>query len=242
MPRPDASERLAATRPKDNGRTKIVIIGVLVVALIVGAFAAVLISSRGSSQKATPPRSGVAGGNGVVVGSAKAGAPAVDLYEDFQCPNCKTLEDANGTQIAQLAQQGKIKLTVHMMSFLDANNGNDSSVRSAAASFCAADAGKFIEFHHQVFANQPPEGVGYTDAKLKEFGRKAGISGAAATTFDACVSNRKYLDYAKDTEARSGKNGITSTPSILVNGKAIPNAERARLMGEPGSAQSVLLG
>ncbi len=56
------------------------------------------------------------------------------------------------------AQQGKVKLVYHVKNFLDDNLGNDSSTRAGNAAFCAADAGKFQEFHNQVFANQPAHG------------------------------------------------------------------------------------
>ena len=44
-----------------------------------------------------------------------------------------------------------------MKNFLDDNLRNDSSTRAGNAAFCAADAGKFQEFHDAVFPNQPAQ-------------------------------------------------------------------------------------
>ena len=86
---------------------------------------------------------------------ARASAPTVDLYEDFQCPACKQFEAPLGSTIQGLAPQGKIKLVYHVMNFLDDNLRNDNSTRAANGAFCAADDGKFQEFHDAVFPNQP---------------------------------------------------------------------------------------
>ncbi|GAB3579213.1 DsbA family protein [Calidifontibacter terrae] len=231
MPRPDASQKLAAAKPKDNGRIKLIVATVLVVALVIGAFAAVLINSSGSTKTAAAgPTNSVADGNGLKIypEKAQAGVPEVQLYEDFQCPICNDFEKLNGSQVMQMAQAGQIKLTVHMMTFLDNNFGNTASADAASAGFCAADAGKFPEYHSLVYANQPAkEGAGYTTELLKSLGSQAGIKGSALTTFNKCFDSGKYKKYVEATETRSGKNGVNGTPTIIINGKSTSNDKTA---------------
>ena len=55
---------------------------------------------------------------------------------------------------------------------LDDNLRNDSSTRAGNAAFCAADDGKFQEFHNQLFANQPAtEGDGFSDVTCSAWPR-----------------------------------------------------------------------
>jgi protein-disulfide isomerase len=103
------------------------------------------------------------------------------------------------------------------MQFLDANLGNDSSARAANASGCAADAGNFLGFHDEVFANQPErEGIGFTDDELIAFGRSAGITDAS---FEACVRDQTFSKWAKNGVQRASEDrGVSSTPTFFVNG------------------------
>lgn len=226
--RPDASAKLKAAAPK-QGPNRILIGGVVAAVAIIGIVLAVILGSSsgtgGASGSSALPQGATGTGGGIVANAstAKAGAPTLDLYEDFQCPVCGKLEQVFGKQIASMAHTGDIKLVVHMMSFLDAKLGNDSSVRAAAAAACAADQGKFLDYHGVVYANQPAqEGAGYTDADLMGFAGKAGISGSALTTWTTCFDAKTHMGYAKDVETAAEKAGVFSTPTLKLNGKDLP--------------------
>lgn len=231
MPRPDASTKLAATKPKDNGKLQLWIAVGLVLALVVGGFAAVILTNSGNSTtKATGPANSISDGNGLQVypGKAKAAVPDVQLYVDYQCPICNEFEKANGEQMMQMAQAGDIKLTVHVMSFLDNNLGNNSSKQAANAAFCADDSGKFPQFHTELFKNQPTqEGAGYPTSIYQTVAQKVGITGTALNTFNTCVKDDKYKSYVTATEQRSGKNGVNGTPTLIVNGHSTANDNTA---------------
>ncbi|MHB8275990.1 MAG: DsbA family protein, partial [Dermatophilaceae bacterium] len=178
--RPDASKKLAAAAPK-AGPNPVIIGAVIAAVVIVAVVVAIMFGNTGKSDgtggSAQPV--GVTGGKGGGIlanaATAKSNAPTLDLYEDFQCPVCGQFEKAMGPSIASMAKAGEIKLVVHTLSFLDTNLKNDSSSRSANAVACAADAGRFLEYHAAVFAGQPTqEGAGYTDAQLTEFATTAG--------------------------------------------------------------------
>jgi len=226
--RPDASAKLKAAAPK-QGPNRILIGGIVAAVAILGIVLAVILGSSsgssGTSGSSALPQGATGTGGGIVANAstAKAGAPTLDLYEDFQCPVCGKLEQVFGQQISSMAKAGDIKLVVHMMSFLDAKLGNDASVRAAAAAACAADQGKFLDYHGVVYANQPAqEGAGYTDADLMGFASKAGISGSALTTWTKCFDARTHLGYAKDVETAAEKAGVFSTPTLKLNGKDLP--------------------
>jgi protein-disulfide isomerase len=225
--RPDASAKIKAATPR-QGPNRILIGGVVAAVAIIGIVIAVILGSGGASggNRATAgglPAGATGEGGGIVAtASAKAGAPTVDVYEDFQCPVCGRFEKEQGAKLAALARAGEVKLVVHMMSFLDTNLGNDASVRSAAAAACAADQGKFLEYHGVVYANQPSqEGAGYTDADLMGFAAKAGMSGPALTAWTSCFDAQKHLGYAQDVETAAEKAGVFSTPTVKLNGQAL---------------------
>lgn len=229
--RPDASKKLAAAAPKGPNRA---VVGTVIAAVvIIGVVVAILIGNSsksgsdnvaGSSSSAEPV--GITGGKGggilVNAATAKSNAPTLDVYEDFQCPACADLEKRMGARITSMAKAGDIKLVVHVLSFLDANLKNDSSTRSANAAACAADAGKFLEYHAAVFAAQPAqEGVGYTDAQLTEFAGMSGITGAALTTWQKCTSSGEHAEYVTDVQTTSEKAGVFGTPTVKLNGQDI---------------------
>ena len=226
--RPDASKKLAAAAPK--GRNPVVIGGVVAAVMIVAVVVAILIgnnksgSSTADSGNAVPV--GVVGGTGggilVNRAAAKSNAPTLDVYADFQCPVCGRFEKTFGPALTEMATAGEITYVVHMMSFLDTNLGNDASARSSNAAACAADAGRFPEYHSAVFAAQPvKEGDGYTDAQLTDFANTVGITGPALSTWQQCTSSGQHTQYVTDVATASGEAGVTSTPTVKLDGKDI---------------------
>jgi protein-disulfide isomerase len=225
--RPDASKKIAAAAPKKGPNP--VIIGAVIAALVIlGVVVAIMFgrpdSASGPAGSAEPV--GVTGGKGggifVNAATAKSNAPTLDVYEDFQCPACAQLEERIGAQITAMAKAGEVRLIVHVLSFLDGNLKNDSSSRSANAASCAADAGKFLEYHGAVFAEQPAqEGVGYTDAQLTAFAGKAGITGPALSTWQTCTSSGQHAQYVKDVQEASDRAGVNNTPTIKLNAQDI---------------------
>ena len=224
-------DKARAAAPR-QGANRAVIGAVVAVLVIVGVVVAILLGSGGSATPggSTAPASsalpaGATGpGGGIVVnpGKARAGAPTLDLYEDFQCPICGQLEKLFGAQIRSMAAAGDMKLVTHTMSFLDDNLKNDSSLRAASAAACAADAGRFSQYHDAVFAGQPAkEGQGYTDAQLQTFATQAGITGSALTTWQQCVKSGQHTAYAQAVQTQSEKDGVFSTPTVKLNGTAL---------------------
>ena len=160
---------------------------------------------------------------GVPYGTASADAPVLELWEDFQCPACNIVEQANGAGIQALAESGQVQLVYRPTTFLDANLGNDSSARATAAWGCAIDAGKVKEYHNTVFANQPEqEGTGFTDEQLVAFAEGAGITGEALDTFSSCFADRTYLGWAANSTDVFYTSNVQGTPYALLNGVEVP--------------------
>jgi len=225
--RPDAKKKIAAAAPK-KGPNPVIIGAVIAAVVIVAVVVAIVMGTSGKSDgtgaSAQPSGAVAADAGGIVANAApaKSNAPTLDLYEDFQCPVCGQFEKAMGPSITTMVAAGEVKLIVHTLSFLDDNLKNDFSKKTANAVACAADAGKFLEYHAAVFAAQPAqEGAGYTDAQITEFANTAGITGPALTTWQRCTSSGQHAQYVLDTQTAAEKAGVNSTPTLKLDGKDI---------------------
>jgi protein-disulfide isomerase len=211
-----------------RGANRVVVATVVVVLVLAAVVTAVLLGSR-DKQEATAaggsalPKNVAAMGAGIVVNpGAPATVPTLDMYEDFQCPVCARFEQIFGLQIVDMVKANQIKLVAHPLSFLDDNLRNDSSNRSANAAACAADAGRFLQYHAATFQGQPTqEGAGYTDAQLRKFAETAGITGTALTTWDQCYTARSHNQWVESVQTQSEKDGVNGTPTVKLNGKTL---------------------
>jgi protein-disulfide isomerase len=162
------------------------------------------------------PADVTAEGDGIMIGH---GPVRVDAFIDFLCPFCRQFELASESTLARLVAGGQVSLVYHPMNFLDEASTTNYSTRAAAASGCAADSGRFVEYAHALFVNQPPEGgPGLSDAELAGLGRAVGL---ADTAFTACLSDAPYLDWAPYVTARATALGVGGTPTVLVAGTAV---------------------
>ncbi|OLT09001.1 protein-disulfide isomerase [Pseudonocardia sp. CNS-139] len=222
-----ADRRLAAAGirpPQRRNRTPLVIVGVvLVVAVVIGIVVVVVQRSSGG----TPPAYAAAvptAVSGAVV-SVGDGPVVVDVYEDYLCPICERFEERYGDEIAAAVNAGQITARFHTIAILDAATSPPGySTRAANAALCAADAGVYPAYHHQLFAEQPAErSAGLTDQQLVQFGTQLGASGDFAT----CVTSGAHTDQVTAETAAAESNpalltdGQFGTPTVAVGGQKI---------------------
>jgi protein-disulfide isomerase len=171
--------------PKKPGDkvTRNLVIGMIAFVLIAG-FGAAFAKNNSNSHVALPSSVSKANGYGITFNpTAKV---KVDMYEDFRCPNCRNFEAVNNSYIDKLVRAGKIQAVYHPMHFLASD-----SLLTAAAAACAADQGKYLDFHTALYVNQPStkqsaENLPYwTNAQLILLGNSIGIT---AKTFDSCIN------------------------------------------------------
>ena len=156
---------------------------------------------------ATPEGDGIAVGDGPV---------RVDIYIDYLCPYCQRFELNAGDALAALAESHQATLVYHPMNFLDEASTTRYSTRAAAAAGCASDLGRFVEFTHQLYVQQPEEGgPGLSDAEIAGVARAAGLDPSA---FTSCTAQGRYLDWPEFVTARAVEAGVPGTPTVRVNG------------------------
>jgi len=152
----------------------------------------------------------------------KAGTKPVTvvLYEDFQCPICKSFEEANGSFLAAQVKAGKITIQYRPFSFLNTKANDNYSDRAAAAGMCVYDKGgaeAYKKFHDLLYANQPAEGgAGLPPATLIDYANQAGTTG-----LDSCIKSQKFVPWVKKAKEKGTADKVSGTPTIRINGKDV---------------------
>jgi protein-disulfide isomerase len=181
----------------------------LAVATVVGLVAGAALTP---SPRTTPLGANSSGG--IVVGSSTAGHRVL-VYEDPQCPVCKTFEDRSGALLAQAVERGLVSVEYRMRSFL-----GPESVRAVAALGAAADEGRFEQLREQLFAHQPREQTGgYTIDDLLSLGQAAGLT---SSEFQQKVRSQRYATWARTTDDTASRNGNIGTPELWLDGRKVP--------------------
>lgn len=169
-----------------------------------------------------------ANGSGITFNNGAA--KTVDIWEDPQCPVCNTFEQANGEFIDDLVRAKKANVVYHVLSFL----GNES-VSAANAAYCAADEGRYLDFHKAMYLVQPVlENSGfYSTENLIKIGSYAGLT---SQSFIDCVTKGSKLDKVKAAYDSMAKYKVQGTPTVFFNGKLWERKNNAFLLEEFAAA------
>jgi protein-disulfide isomerase len=242
-----ARQRIAAKRAAEDAaraaalRRRRTVVGAVTaaVAVIVALVVVIAVQSHRTSTPAAvaaPPHT-ADGGNVIVVGSADAPV-TVDLYEDFQCPNCKAFEDTTGSTLEQLVAAGTVQVHHHGMAFLDTSANDHYSTRAlnaAAVVVGAAGPDAYQKFADLLFANQPEEGgSGLTDDQLIGYAAQAGAAGPAV---EQQIRDLSYGDWVKRVTEQASQDGVTGTPTVRVDGTELADLSPAGLTAAVTAAQ-----
>jgi protein-disulfide isomerase len=230
----------AAARVRAQRRQRTVVGGVVAAVLLVVAVVVVIVVQSGrtsTSADAAVPAHTIDHGTAIPVGSSNAPV-TVDLYEDFQCPNCKAFEDTTGATLTQLVTDGKVKAHYHGMAFLDTTQNHRYSTRALNAAGAVVDAAgpdAFKVFHDLLFANQPPEGgTGLPDDQLIQYATQAGAGGDKVAQE---IRSLAFGEWVKKATDQASKEGVTSTPTVLVDGKRLTDLSPSGLTAAVTAAQ-----
>lgn len=201
---------------KKSGGDKItrnIVIGMVVFVVAVGVIFSFM-GNRTISGGSTPSSVSKADGSGIAFNPAVKAVPQIDLWEDFQCPVCKTFELTNGSYIQGLIAKKKAKVVYHMLSFI-----GPESVLAANAGACAADENKFLQFHSYLYLTQGTENTGvWSNAALLAAGSAVGLTDSR---FVKCVNNNSYSKWVSNIATDGTNKKINATPTVFVNGKEL---------------------
>jgi protein-disulfide isomerase len=191
-------------------------------AIVLGAVVVLLaqpkLSTRGA-ELISPPGEYPAGLiRSDVIGSATAPV-VIQLYADFQCPACRMfVTDQLHRLVDAFVVPGTVRLEAKDIAFLG-RGVPDESVELAAGAACATEQGRYWQFHDFVFWNQGRENQG--DHSAEFIGRIAEAAGVDRAAWDTCVARNDVRPAITSRTAAAAAQGISSTPTLLMNGQAI---------------------
>lgn len=133
-------------------------------------------------------------------------------YSDFECPFCKKFYPT----FKQLVQEYGDKVSFEYKHYpLDFHK---NAGPAAEASECAAEQGKFWEFHDKIFENQSSLSV----SSLKQWASALGLN---TGTFNDCLDSGKYRSKVQADFEEGESLGVRGTPTVFINGQKVVGAQ-----------------
>jgi protein-disulfide isomerase len=154
-------------------------------------------------------------GSGPILGSASAPVTIIE-FSDFQCSFCKRFWADTLPKLKEVyIDQGKVRFIYRHFAIL----GKHSEQASQAAE-CAAEHGKFWEYHDQLFKNQG--GLAFTEARLRQYALDIGLNAGA---FSTCLGSGKHKDKVERETTAAAYLGARGTPFFIVNQRHLVGAQ-----------------
>lgn len=220
-----------ATPPGRPGPHPLLALG-LGIAVVATAFGAGFLAGRGTAPlTAAAPSASAATASATPAASsgpastALAGLPregrrlgradaavVMEYWADYQCPFCAQFAQEVLPALADRIADGTLAIVHRDFAFL-----GQESLDAAVAAHCAGRQDRYWDMHDALYAAQAGENQGaFAPPRLTAL---AGSIGLDAAGFAACVADRSPLVEVLDDNAAAGRAGVTSTPTVIVNGR-----------------------
>lgn len=146
-----------------------------------------------------------------VEGSLSAPITMIE-FGDYQCPHCDAwFKNSQPTIKTNYIDTDKVKFYFVDIPYL----GLDSSI-AAEASYCAADQGRYWEYHNMLYSNQGPVQSGWAGSNyLKQFASKTGLD---MPKFNSCLDSGKYANRVSYNKEIATSHGVRGTPTFFIVG------------------------
>jgi len=211
--RQGATASRSAVQRKGGSPPRGVMLGV--VAAVIALAAGLIWLAIRSNQR--PAVSTARVGEGTAWGPADAPVKIVD-FSDFGCSFCGLFAQNQGVQLRQEYEAtGKVRFE-----FKHFIIGGQRTRDAALAAECAADQGRFWDYHDTLFARRSAGSDSFSRSALKGYAAELGLDTAQ---FDACLDSNRHLEkVTRDTTEGRGL-GVNATPTFFVNGQKIEGAQ-----------------
>jgi protein-disulfide isomerase len=134
-------------------------------------------------------------------------------FSDFQCSYCKRVLNVLDQVLERYPD--KVKLAFRDFPIL---NIHPHAQKAAEAAHCAAEQGKFWEYHDLLFEKQDT-------IPSADFAEHAKALGLEVTTFQTCIDSQKYKEKVERNYDDGVKAGVSGTPAFFVNGRLLSGAQ-----------------
>lgn len=188
-----------------------VAIGVVAIIIAIAALARNNGDTFSAEIVVPTPRPAAVAQQGYTYGDPSAPV-TIDEYVDFQCPFCERAVASVMPAIdKQYVETGVAKVVAHPIAIL-----GTESVQAAAAAAAANAQGKFWPYFDALYANQGAENSGaFSNERLTKIAQAVGLDMSA---FSSAFDSGQYTSQVTQDTQAARTAGVTSTPTILVNG------------------------
>jgi protein-disulfide isomerase len=145
------------------------------------------------------------------LGPAAAPVTVVE-FSDFECPFCGRVVPTLKQLAASFGDQVRVVYRHFPLTGIHRH-----AQKAAEASLCAAEQGKFWEYHDLLFQEQQKLAVG----DLEEKARRVGLD---VPRFASCLGEGAMVERVRRDAEAGSQAGVTGTPALLVNGRLIEGA------------------
>jgi protein-disulfide isomerase len=162
------------------------------------------------------------------LGPANAPVTVVE-FSDFRCGYCRRAFSSTNQQIiSTYVNTGQVRFVYKHLAIL-----GTESIQAAVASECAADQGKFWDYHDQLFTYQVNGGT----LSRESLGQTAQQLGLDMNRFNTCLDNQETISRVQADLDEAQSLGLTGTPSYLIDGKPIIGAQPFQTLAQAIDAE-----
>jgi protein-disulfide isomerase len=220
---------------KNRGNTrktnkKAVIAGIALAVIMVGGTLAAFLpsssnptnSSNSSSNNQNPNEIIQKLYNPVVQNASALGSSMADItiieFADYQCQSCaKFYREVRDDMLRNFVNTGQVRFL--FKDFIPNNDMttavDEASTLAAEASYCAAEQGKYWEYHNKLYQNAENENIQWvTIDKLKQIANNAGIGNLMQ--FSDCLESHKHSKTVNENDNLARSIGLQSTPTFIL--------------------------
>ena len=162
--------------------------------------------------------------NSKVKGPANARVHMVE-YSDFQCTACR----AAFQPVEELRSEYEKQIRLEFRHF-PLERAHRWSLTAASFAECAAEQGKFWEFHDRLFQEQGTWSV--SEGALLFFAQVAQGLRLNTEKLEQCLKNPETTARIRRERSAGEKQGVQSTPTIFINGRPLIGAQQLREQGK----------
>lgn len=141
-------------------------------------------------------------------------------YGDFQCPGCGSLHPS----LSPIKEKYKDQLTFIFRNF-PLTTIHPNALAASTAAEAAGLQDKWWQYHDKLFENQDEWSESSSDERTNIFINYAKDLGLDINQFKKDLENELVAQKIARDQALGKKAGATSTPTLVLNGKILPQGE-----------------
>ena len=140
---------------------------------------------------------------------------AIVEFGDFQCPFCGQFFKTTEQEIIETyVKTGRAKFVYRDFPLTSIH---EEAQKSAEASECADEQGKFWQYHDLLYTRQ-------NELSVKNYKTWAGEIGLNTVQFDQCLNSGKFASEVQKDFQDGQAAGVRGTPGTFVNGRLVEGA------------------